>query len=115
MASLFYVAPCFDLLSGVELGKMMNRVNEEIWKQSLDRSDSRVLSPASDKIRDGFHSKFGPFSSNAIASEHQFKLSIQQYLQSRINFSQVFLLELIRDKQGTLTWFISSCRSIHPA
>ena len=50
-----------------------------------------ILSPASDEIRDGFDFKVGPFDSNTTASEDQFKLSMQQYLQSRINISLVFL------------------------
>jgi hypothetical protein len=84
------------ILSGAALAeleshcKMINGVNEEIWKQSL-LYNSRELSPTSEEIKAGFDSKFGPFDSNTTASEDQFKLSIHQYLRSRINYSPVFL------------------------
>jgi hypothetical protein len=83
------------ILSGAVLAELEsaiikgNRVNEEIWKQSL-RYNSRALSPSSDEIKAGFDSKFEPLDSNATTSE-QFKLWIHEYLQSRINHSPVYL------------------------
>ncbi len=88
---------CTDfVLSGAAFGEPEShseknyRVNEEIWKQSL-YCKSAKLTPISDEIRGGFDSKFGPFDSTATASEVQFRLSIQQHLQTRIKHSLVFL------------------------
>ncbi len=81
---------------------MTNKVNEEIWRQSL--LDQRVmLSPITDQIKDGFDSKFGPFNSNETASELKFKLAMHKHLHSRINHHLVFLFVFEIGQQGELS------------
>jgi hypothetical protein len=72
---------------------MINRVNDELWKQSFLNRSTRI-SFILDQIKDGFDCKFGPFDSNATASEDQFKLSIYKFFENRTNHSLVFVFIL---------------------
>ena len=72
--------------------KIDNKVNEEIWQQSL--LDQNVfISPTTDQIEAGFNASFGPFNKNETATELIFKLSMHQHIQNRIKNSEVGLFD----------------------
>uniref|UniRef100_A0A7S0N5M7 Protein kinase domain-containing protein n=1 Tax=Cryptomonas curvata TaxID=233186 RepID=A0A7S0N5M7_9CRYP len=76
------------LASRSSCSKQDNKVNEEIWQQSL--LDQNVfISPTIDHIEAGFNASFGPFNESETASELKFKLSMHRHIQNRLKDSKV--------------------------